>query len=82
MVQPMKKQVTLDEAVQLVEQLSPMDKVRLIEKFSYQIQRELMASRNKPRKSLRGLWKGSNITDSDIAEVRQEMWKNFPREDI
>ncbi len=78
----MKKQITLDEAVQLVEQLSPMDKVRLIKKFSAQIQRELMASRNKPRKSFRGLWKGSNITDSDIAEVRQEMWKNFPREDI
>ena len=78
----MKKQITLDEAVQLVEQLSPMDKVRLIKKFSDRIERELISSPNKPRKSLRGLWKGSNITESDIAEVRQEMWKNFPREDI
>jgi len=35
----------------------------------------------KPRKSLRGLWKGSgtHITEEDIAEARREMWGDFPR---
>jgi hypothetical protein len=37
-----------------------------------------------PRKSLRGLWAEFNIdiSDEDIAELRREMWGNFPREDI
>ena len=78
----MKQIVTLDEAIKLTTQLSLIDKVRLIEKISPQIERELRMTQNQPPKSLRGLWKGSNITESDIAEIRQEMWKNFPREDI
>jgi hypothetical protein len=34
------------------------------------------------RKSYKGMWAdlGINITDQDIAEARQEMWGNFPRE--
>jgi Protein of unknown function (DUF2281) len=37
---------------------------------------------NKPRPSLRGLWKDLNvhITEEDIAEARREMWGNFPRD--
>ena len=36
-----------------------------------------------PRKSLWGLWRGlDDITEEDIAEARQEMWGNFPRDDI
>ena len=37
-----------------------------------------------PRRSLKGLWagKGIEITEQDIAEIRREMWKDFPREDI
>jgi Protein of unknown function (DUF2281) len=36
----------------------------------------------KPLRSLRGLWKASNIdiTEEDIAEARREMWGNFPRD--
>jgi len=36
----------------------------------------------KPRHSLRGLWKDLNIdiTEEDIAQVRREMWGNFPRD--
>lgn len=37
---------------------------------------------SKPQVSLRGIWKGLNITDEDIDEVRQEMWSKFPREDV
>ena len=37
-----------------------------------------------PRKSGKGLWAGMGISLSaeDIDEVRREMWKDFPREDI
>jgi hypothetical protein len=33
-------------------------------------------------KSLEGLWAkyDINITEEDIAEMRREMWSNFPRE--
>ncbi len=36
----------------------------------------------KPLKSLLGLWKDLNfhVTEEDIAEVRREMWGNFPRD--
>lgn len=36
----------------------------------------------KPLRNLRGLWKDLNIdiTEEDIAEVRREMWGNFPRD--
>jgi hypothetical protein len=37
---------------------------------------------NKPRRSLRGLWKDLNIaiTEEDIAQARREMWGAFPRD--
>ncbi|HEX8683129.1 MAG TPA: hypothetical protein VF707_12495 [Ardenticatenaceae bacterium] len=76
----MQQTVTLDEVLQLAAQLSPVDKVRLIERIAPQIERELTPSI--PRKSLYGLWKGINITEEDIAEARREMWGNFPREDL
>ena len=78
----MEKVVTLEEALVLVKQLSLVDKVRLIEQVAPQIERELTTAQPKPRKSLRGLWRGSDITESDIAEVRQQMWEKVPREDV
>lgn len=35
-----------------------------------------------PLKSLEGLWAkyDINITEEDIAEMRREMWSNFPRD--
>jgi hypothetical protein len=78
----MEKVVTLEEALELVRQLSPVDKTRLIERIVPDIERELKAARPKPRKSLRGLWRGLDITEEEIAEARREMWGNFPREDI
>jgi hypothetical protein len=78
----MEKAVTLEDALELVKQLSLVDKVRLIEQVAPQIEKELIAVQAQQRISLRGLWKDSNITDSDIAEVRQQMWSNFPREDV
>jgi hypothetical protein len=74
--------VTLDRVLTLAKQLSPIDKVRLIEQVTPQLKRELIASQSTPRKSLRGMWRGIDITDDDIDRVRQQMWDKFPREDI
>ncbi|HBY97218.1 MAG TPA: hypothetical protein DEP84_25285 [Chloroflexi bacterium] len=78
----MENGVTLDQVLDLVEQLSLVDKVRLIERVAPQIERELATVQPTPRKSLRGLWQGIDITDEDIAAARQEMWGNFPRNDF
>ena len=78
----MERGVTLEEALDLVKQLSPVDKARLIERIVPDIERELKAARPTPRKSLRGLWRGLDITEEEIAEARREMWSNFPRGDI
>ncbi len=77
----MEKIVTLEATLELVKQLSLVDKVRLIEQIAPQIEKESIAIQPKPRQSLRGIWRGANVTESDINEVR-EMWSNFPREDI
>ncbi|WP_341528619.1 hypothetical protein WKK05_04610 [Nostoc sp. UHCC 0302] len=78
----MDKTITLEDALELIKQLSLIDKIRLIERIAPQIERELTSIQFKPRKSLRGLWRGSNISESDIAQMRQEVWQNFPHEDI
>ncbi|MBD2299217.1 hypothetical protein H6G80_18355 [Nostoc sp. FACHB-87] len=78
----MDKAVTLENALALIKQLSLVDKIRLIEQIAPQIEQELVKIQPPKRTSLRGIWKGSNITESDIAEVRQQTWSNFPREDI
>ena len=78
----MEKTVTLEEALDLVKRLSPLDKARLVERIVPDIERELKAARPTPGKSLRGLWRGLDITEEEIAEARREMWGNFPREDI
>jgi hypothetical protein len=78
----MAKAITLDEIVKLTKQLSLLDKVRLIEELAPQIERELTVVQPAELTPLRGLWKGLDIKDEEIAEARREMWGNFPREDI
>jgi transcription termination factor NusB len=78
----MDKTVRLEEALELIKQLSVIDKIRLIEQIAPQIEQELTNIQAKPRKSLRGLWRCSNVTELDIAQMRQQVWENFPREDV
>lgn len=78
----MEKTVTLTEILELVTRLSLVDKVRLIERVAPQIEQELSIEQPKPRKSLRGLWRGVDISGEDIAEARRDMGRSFPREDI
>jgi hypothetical protein len=76
----MQQTVTLEDVLQMANQLSAVDKVRLIERIAPQIERDL--TKQGPRESLRGLWQGVNISEEDIAEARREMWGNFPRDDF
>lgn len=78
----MKNTVTLEEIIQLAKQLSPVDQVRLIEEIAPRIKRELAKEKIRPRKSLRGLWRGLDITADDITDMRQEIWSDFPREGV
>ena len=81
----MAKSITLDQIVEFARQLSLVDKVRLIEEIAPQIEEELKAVQpvqGSQRIPLRGLWKGLDITEQDIAQVRDEMRGDFPREDI
>lgn len=74
--------LALNDVVPLVDQLSMQDKVRLIEHIAAEIQTELAPQAKQPRQSLYGLWAGHNISAEEIDQARQEMWGNFPREDI
>ena len=78
----METTLTLHDVLPLAKRLSPLDKVRLIEQIVPEIERELKTAQPTQRRSLRGLWKGLNITAADIAEARREMWGDFPRRDI
>jgi Protein of unknown function (DUF2281) len=42
----------------------------------------LGSKQERPLRSLEGLWAGQgiDISEEDIAELRGEMWSNFPRE--
>jgi hypothetical protein len=78
----MESTATLDEIMDLVQQLSPLEKVRLIERVAPQIERDLQKAQGTPHISLRGIWQGLDITAEDIDDLRREMWADFPRKDI
>lgn len=75
----------LDDVVTLALQLSPVDKVRLIEKLAPVLERDLIS---KPagisQRSLYGLCAdlGPAPSAEEIDQARREAWANFPREDI
>ncbi|MCU0574796.1 MAG: hypothetical protein MUC41_17665 [Syntrophobacteraceae bacterium] len=78
----MAEAATLERLLELARQLSAVDKIRLIERLAPEIEHELKSYTRTERKSLRGLWRGVDISDEDIAQVRRETWSEFPREDI
>lgn len=72
--------MSVEEAV--VENLRslPLDKQQEVLDFIQFLRQKSAASHHQT--TLRGLWAGVHITDDDIADVRREMWGNFPREDV
>ena len=74
--------ITLEEVLNLAKQLSPLDRIRLIEQITPCLKRDLVVVPSQPRSSVRGISKEIDISEADIAEVKAEMSGNFPREDI
>jgi hypothetical protein len=78
------KFASLEEVVALAKQLSPRDKVRLIERLARSIESDLLSARPTPRKSLFGLCSdlGPAPSADEIDEARRQEWASFPREEI
>jgi hypothetical protein len=76
--------MTLEAVLNLVKQLSLVDKLRLIKLVVPEIEQELVAECPTPRQSLWGLCAdlGTAPSATEIDEVRKAQWANFPREDI
>lgn len=74
--------LTYEEMLAAAEQLSPLERLHLIETLLESLKPALEPVT--PLKSLYGLCAdlGSAPSAEEIDEVRREMWKNFPREDI
>ncbi len=76
--------MTLQEVLQLAKQLTPIDKVRLIQQLTPDLERELSETKPKPKKSLLGLCAdlGQAPSAAEIDRTRNEVWSSFPREDM
>ena len=72
----------LEQAVTIALNLSPLEKVRLVEQIMATLEQDLSQNENQPKHSLYGIWSEVDISSEDISEARDEMWGKFPREDI
>ena len=77
----MSEPLSFEQVSEQVSRWPLADKVRLLEKLAPEIARAVRQDQG-PRISLRGLWTGTTVSDEDIQEVREEMWRNFPRDDV
>ena len=68
----MAEYVTLEKVLKLAKQLSPLDKIRLIEQITPHLKRDLILTAPQPHKSLSGIWKETDIKEEDIAEVKAD----------
>lgn len=73
---------TLDDVMELVETLSPLERVRLVERVMTTLEHDLAGDEYAEKRSLLGLWQGTTVTEQDIDEARKDMWGTFPREDL
>jgi hypothetical protein len=74
---------TADTVLDLLRQLPPRDRLKVLVQALPEIEQELVVS-PAPLESLRGLWKDLDfdITAEEIDQARREAWANFPREDV
>jgi hypothetical protein len=74
---------TADTVLDLLRQLPPRDRLKVLVQALPEIEQELVAP-PVPLESLRGLWKDLDfdITAEEIDKARREAWANFPREDF
>lgn len=76
--------VTLDTVIDQALQLSPVDRVRLIQRVATLLEHDLTVARPGPLRSFRGILAdlGPAPSAEEIDEARREAWANFPRDDI
>ena len=77
-------QPNLDELVQLAKELSPADQLRLVERLLPDLEVKVETVGKKPLRSSYGALAdlGAAPSAEEIDEVRCQMWRNFPRDDI
>ncbi len=71
--------MTLQEALlDTVQQLPPEQQQEVLDFAEFLKHR----GKNTSRRQIKGLWSDLDfdLTEADLAEARQEMWGNFPRE--
>lgn len=78
----MAETASLEKLLELAEQLSVRDKIRFIKRLAPQIERDLRSCVPVQPRSLRGLWRGLDLSEDDLAKARREIWDVFPREDV
>lgn len=74
--------VELATVIGLARELTPLEKVRLVEEVMTLLEEDLIEQKSSPRRSLYGILPGADVSAEEIIEARKEMWRNFPREDI
>lgn len=78
--------ITLADILPLAKQLTPLEKVRLIEEVVPDLEASLesLSARRVSLQSAYGICAdlGPAPSSEDLAAIRQEMFKNFPREDV
>lgn len=72
---------TADQVLVLLRQLPPREQLRVVSKALPALEKELSVH-PRPRKSLRGLWRGLTIGEEEIAEIRREMWEHFGEQEF
>ena len=70
---------SVDEIIALARQLSPFEKLKLIERLAPDLEAAIAP---RPLRGLRGMLRGCAIDEQDIKEVRREMWQEFPRGNV
>jgi hypothetical protein len=82
MVIELSETTSVEQAVVEKLRMLPAEKQWEVLDFAEFLQRKSAPQPPRRRRSLKGLWADLkiDITEADIAEVRREMWKNFPRD--
>lgn len=74
---------TPNSVLKMLRKLTPRERLKVISMALPELENSL-GKKSRPRKSLRGLWKGmgASISAKEIDKLRKEMWHDFPREGI
>jgi len=74
---------TANSVLELLRKLPPRERLKVISQALPEVERSL-AGKPRKLKTLHGLWKDYRFAPSekDIDEIRDEVWNDFPREDI